>query len=83
MSLASVESSTLERVILLRPIEGRITSANITTPMPPIHVVEMRQNCMPRGRTSMSVSTVAPVVVKPETLSNSALTRLNSPPHIR
>ena len=51
--------------------------------MPPIHVVEKRQNCNPRGRASTSVSTEAPVVVKPETLSNQAFTRLNSPPQIR
>ena len=49
--------------------------------MPPIHVDDMRQNCIPRGRASMSERTVAPVVVKPETLSNSALTGVNSPPH--
>ena len=51
--------------------------------MPPIHVVEKRQNCNPRGSASTSVSTDAPVVVNPETLSNHAFTRLNSPPQIR
>jgi len=68
---------------LLRPIVGSTTSANITTPIPPIHVVEKRQNCNPRGSASTSVSTDAPVVVNPETLSNHAFTRLNSPPQIR
>ena len=83
MSLAIVESSTLESIILLRPIDGRTTSANITTPIPPIHVDDMRQNCNPRGRASTSFRIVDPVVVRPETLSNQALTSENSPPHIR
>ena len=72
-----------ESVILLRPIIGSTTSANITTPMPPIHVVAKRQNCKPRGSASTSERIDAPVVVKPETLSNQALTSENSPPQIR
>ena len=55
----------------------------MTTPIPPIHVEDMRQNCSPRGSTSISFRIVDPVVVKPETLSNQAFTRLNSPPQIR
>ncbi len=43
----------------------------------------MRQNCNPRGRSSTSFRIDAPVVVNPETLSNHALTGVNSPPHIR
>ena len=81
--MAKVESSTLDSVILLRPSEGRISRANMTTPIPPIHVEDMRQNCSPRGSTSISFRIVDPVVVKPETLSNQAFTRLNSPPQIR
>jgi len=83
LSLASVESSTFDSVSLLRPSEGRISSANITTPIPPTQVVEKRQNCNPRGSASTSFRIVDPVVVKPETLSNQAFTRLNSPPQIR
>ena len=51
--------------------------------MPPIQVEAMRQNCNPRGSCSTSLRIVAPVVVKPETLSNQALTSENSPPQIR
>ena len=51
---------------MLRPSEGRISSANMTTPIPPIHVEDMRQNCSPRGSTSISFRIVDPVVVKPE-----------------
>ena len=43
----------------------------------------MRQNCNPRGRASTSFRIVDPVVVRPETLSNHALTNENSPPQIR
>ena len=43
----------------------------------------MRQNCNPRGRASTSFRIVDPVVVRPETLSNQALTSENSPPQIR
>ena len=81
--MASDDISTLLSVILLLPSEGRITSANITTPMPPIQVEDMRQNCKPRGSSSTSFRMEAPVVVKPDTLSNQAFTSENSPPHIR
>lgn len=40
--------------------------------MPPIQWVKLRQNRMPMGRLSTSASTDAPVVVKPDTVSNSA-----------
>lgn len=40
--------------------------------MPPIHCVNMRQNIQLRLRTSTCGSIVAPVVVKPETVSNTA-----------
>ena len=46
-------------------------------------VERMRQNCNPRGRASTSFRIVDPVVVRPETLSNQALTSENSPPQIR
>ena len=62
---------------------GSITSANITTPIPPIQHVVMRQNCSPCGRSSTSLRIDAPVVVNPETLSNHAFIIENSPPHIR
>jgi hypothetical protein len=40
--------------------------------MPPIHWVWARQRRIPRGRDSISVRMVAPVVVKPETVSKKA-----------
>ena len=40
--------------------------------MPPIQWVKERQNKMPLCRCSISVRIVAPVVVKPDTVSNSA-----------
>ena len=39
------------------------------TPMPPAQWVKLRQNSSPRGSASMSPRIVAPVVVKPETVS--------------
>ncbi len=42
--------------------------------------VEARQNRRLFGRASTSVRMVAPVVVKPETLSNQAFTTVNGPP---
>ena len=52
-------------------------------PMPPTQAVEMRQSCRPRGRASMSFKMEAPVVVKPDTLSNRAFTSVNSCPYKR
>ncbi len=77
------ESSTFESIFFERPMEGRISRANITTPIPPIQVDDMRQKFKPRGSASISCRMVAPVVVSPDTLSNQALTSENSPPHIR
>ena len=45
-----------------------------STPMPPIQCVNIRQNIQPRLIPSISVNSVEPVVVKPETVSNSAST---------
>ena len=39
-----MDISTLESIILLVPSAGRITSANITTPIPPTQVEDIRQN---------------------------------------
>ena len=50
-------------------------------PIPPIQCVDARQKSKPMGNASISVKIVAPVVVKPETLSNHAFTKENSPPH--
>ena len=61
---------------------GMIRSRNTTTPRPPMKCVEARQKSRLRGKASTSSRMVDPVVVKPDTLSNQALTRVNGPPHI-
>ena len=44
-------------------------SKNTSTPMPPIQWVNARQKSMLFGKVSTVLSMVAPVVVKPETVS--------------
>ena len=56
-----------------RPACGSRARVSTSTPMPPIQWVKLRQNMMPSGQRRQSGSvTVAPVVVKPDTASNSA-----------
>ena len=50
------------------------------TPSPPMKWVDERQKRRLFGRASTLVRIVAPVVVYPDTLSNHALIRVNSPP---
>ena len=50
------------------------------TPRPPIKWVDERQKRRLLGSASTFVRIVAPVVVYPETLSNHALIKVNSPP---
>ena len=45
-----------------------------STPMPPIQWVNRRQNMQPRPMASISVRMLAPVVVKPDTVSKNAST---------
>ena len=61
-------------ISLPSPEEGRIARVNTSTPMPPIHWVMARQSRVAQGRSSMLDNTVAPVVVKPETVSKKAPT---------
>ena len=56
------------------PLMGSTAIRKTSTPMPPIQWLNRRQNMTPRGMPTRSVTTVAPVVVKPETDSNSAST---------
>ena len=57
----------------VRPvIWGSRARVNTSTPMPPIQWVKARQNITPWGRLAKSVTTVAPVVVKPDTASKRA-----------
>ena len=77
-SLATLDISAPERIDLSSlPISIENSE---TIPTPPTQAVEMRQNCSPRGSASISFRMEAPVVVKPETLSKKAFTRVNSRP---
>jgi hypothetical protein len=60
------------RYTLPSPNFGTRARASTNTPMPPIHWVWARQNSTPKGCPSIKVNTVAPVVVKPDTVSNTA-----------
>ena len=80
-SLESEESSILVRRIRKGLASGIIRSRKTTTPNPPMKCVEDLQNNRPFGRLSTSVKIVEPVVVYPDTLSNQAFIRVNSPPH--
>ena len=51
---------------------GSSASANTSTPMPPIQWVKLRHMSRLMGSDSTSDSAVEPVVVKPDTVSNSA-----------
>ena len=54
------------------PLSGIMASRNTSTPMPPIQCVKLRQKSMHLSRLSISLSMLAPVVVKPEIVSKSA-----------
>ena len=62
------------------PVRGSRESRNTRTPMPPIQWVKLRQNRMPLGRPSTPGRMLAPVVVKPETVSNIASTGFGMQP---
>ena len=58
---------------IFRPLDrGRIAIMNTRMPMPPSQWVKQRQSRLQWERASMSVRMVEPVVVKPETVSNTA-----------
>ena len=59
---------------------GMINSRKTTTPRPPMKWVDELQKSRLCGRASISSRMVAPVVVKPDTLSNQALITVNGPP---
>jgi len=64
------------------PPIGRMAMTNTRTPMPPTQWVKLRQNRMPRFSDSTSVRMVAPVVVKPETVSKKQSTKLSMEPEM-
>ena len=51
------------------PSSGRIATASTMMPMPPRNIMKQRQTLIDTGSFSSPVSTVAPVVVRPETAS--------------
>ena len=54
------------------PDMGMTAMINTRTPMPPIQWVKLRQNKPPMVRASTFGRILAPVVVKPEAVSNMA-----------
>ena len=56
------------------PIIGRIAKINTNTPIPPIQCVKLRLNRFAWLKASTSDRMLAPVVVKPEIVSNKAST---------
>ena len=78
LSRATLEISAPERVDFSTP--PVIMENSVTIPIPPTQAVDMRQNWRPRGRPSTLFRMDAPVVVNPDTLSNRALTSVNSCP---
>lgn len=62
------------------PMVGSTAIVKNTIPIPPNQWVMLRQKSRPRGRLSMFVSTVAPVVVNPDIASrNAAEMRVTAP----
>lgn len=61
------------KLMLEPPLIGTIASRKTSTPMPPIQCVKLRHSSAQCDRASTSSKMLAPVVVKPEIVSNSAL----------
>lgn len=59
---------------------GAIASRKTRTPMPPIQLVMLRQSSIARGAASTSSMIVAPVVEKPDIVSNTASDTLSIVP---
>ena len=64
--------SARSRCIPRPSVMGSTAMTNTSTPMPPIQWVKLRQNKTLWLRGSTAVRMVAPVVVKPETVSKKA-----------
>ena len=62
----SAKTSTCSRP----PTFGRKARVNSSTPMPPTQQEKDRHSSSPRGRPSTPLRIEAPVVVRPETVSN-------------
>ena len=61
---------------------GSTAKTKTKTPIPPNQWVRLRQKRIPLSKTSTSAITEAPVVVKPETLSNKASVKVGVEPLI-
>ena len=68
------------RLMVLPPVMGSTARINTITPMPPIQWVKLRQNRLHRDSASTSLKMLAPVVVNPEIVSNSASVKLGISP---
>ncbi|MPM72681.1 hypothetical protein SDC9_119657 [bioreactor metagenome] len=68
------------RCMLCPPAIGKTARINTNTPIPPIQWVKLRQKRLHLESTSTSLSTLAPVVVKPDMVSNSASIKLGISP---
>ena len=81
-SLPTVGPGTSARMMCIDrlPLMGSTASTNTRMPMPPIQWVKLRQNRMPLGSPSTAGRMLAPVVVKPETVSNRASTGFGMQP---
>ena len=64
--------SARRRKMVSPPVSGTSASMNTSTPMPPSRWVKLRQKSMHFGSSSTAGTMLAPVVVKPETVSNTA-----------
>ena len=62
---------------------GRMAMTNTSTPMPPTQWVKLRQKRPLRVRDSTSVRMLAPVVVKPDTVSKKASTKWGMSPEMQ
>ena len=69
VSLIGPAASALNSCAPPTPSSGRMATAKIKMPMPPIHCKKVRQTFTDTGSVSKFDSTVEPVVVRPETAS--------------
>jgi len=72
LSATGPGTSALNSCMPPMPSSGRMAMVNRMIPMPPTHWVKERHSNRARGQLSSPVTTVEPVVVKPETDSNTA-----------
>ncbi|MNC90343.1 hypothetical protein D3C83_64290 [compost metagenome] len=69
MSFIGVGVSALNNCEPPTPSSGRIATASTITPMPPSQIMKPRQMLSEGGKWSRPESTVAPLAVRPDTVS--------------